>query len=303
MLRKAGFMGMFMFLVMVMPGYPVQARTPQDTLNQYISQLQSNPNDTALREKIIRFVQTMNPAPAVPEEARRDYVIGLTLFKEAKSVQDYNDAIDKLKAALLAAPWWADAYRDMGMALEAAQRYDEAISSLKLFIAANPGGGDARKARDEIYIIEAKQEKAAKEAAEASSPEAIAARKQQEFEDLLRKIDGRNYRDGHGNELTVHGRHIVWCITRQADNNGGSCPDKHNWTGIGGDCDVTGIQGYESKCSGSYTESGGLRYTDYFTYIINEEGETITQQWRRETYDIYGKPWPTDNNRTFNWYR
>lgn len=191
----------------------------------------------------------------------------------------------------------------MGMALEAAQRYDEAISSLKLFIFASPGSDDARKAQDEIYIIDAKKEKAAKEAAEENSPEAIAARKQKEFENLLRKIDGRNYRYGSGEELTVYGRHIVWCGTRQADNNGGSCPDKHNTTGTGGDCDVTEIQGHWSKCSDSYTESGGLHYTDYFTYIISEDGETLTQQWRRETYDIYGKPWPTDNEKIFNWYR
>lgn len=81
MVRKAGFMGLFLFLVMIMPRYPAHAQTPQDTLNQYVSSLQQNPSDNALREKIIKFAQTMNPAPAIPEEARRDYVIGLTLFK------------------------------------------------------------------------------------------------------------------------------------------------------------------------------------------------------------------------------
>jgi len=34
---------------------PVQAQSPQEILNQYISDLQKNPNDNALREKIIRL--------------------------------------------------------------------------------------------------------------------------------------------------------------------------------------------------------------------------------------------------------
>ncbi len=42
-----------------------QAQSPQQTLNQYISNLQKNPNDYALREKIIRHVQAMKPAPGV----------------------------------------------------------------------------------------------------------------------------------------------------------------------------------------------------------------------------------------------
>jgi len=43
-----------------------QAQSPQETLNQYISDLQKNPTDYALREKIIKHVQTMKPAPAIP---------------------------------------------------------------------------------------------------------------------------------------------------------------------------------------------------------------------------------------------
>jgi hypothetical protein len=45
--------------------------SPQQTLNQYISDLQKHPNDNALREKIIRHVQTMRPAPAVPIAAEK----------------------------------------------------------------------------------------------------------------------------------------------------------------------------------------------------------------------------------------
>jgi tetratricopeptide (TPR) repeat protein len=153
-------------MLFLLPGLSVsfaQAQSPQQSLNQYVSDLQKNPNDYALRDKIIRHVQAMKPTPAVPEEARRQYIMGKTLFDDARNVQDFNDAIEKFRKALLIAPWWPEANRDLGMALQAAQQYDEAIKVLKLYIATNPGEELSRRARNEIYKIEARQEKAAKE--------------------------------------------------------------------------------------------------------------------------------------------
>jgi tetratricopeptide (TPR) repeat protein len=184
-----------------------QTTSSQDTLNQYVSDLQRNPSDTALREKIIRLAQEMNPPPAIPEEARRHYVKASTLLEDAKQPSDSADAAEEFRQALLAAPWWGEVYMKMGLALETAQRYDDAIAALKLFMATNPQDELLRKTQDEIYKIEAKAEKAVKdkelaaeqaardrELAEAkareSSPEAVAAR---EFAALLRKIDGRRY--------------------------------------------------------------------------------------------------------------
>jgi len=180
----------FVLIFALMP--TVQAQSPQQTLTQYVSDLQKNPNDNALREKIIRHVQTMKPAPPVPEEARRHYVMALTLFKGAKKIEDYGESIEEFKSALLIAPWWAEANRDLGMALEAAKRYDEAISALKLYMASSPGEEKARAAQDEIYKIEGMKKLAAREKQE-SSPQAVAAREQNKFEDWLKKIDGARY--------------------------------------------------------------------------------------------------------------
>ncbi len=58
---------LFLLAIVFLPLFSqVQAATPQQTLNQYISDLQKNPDDYALREKIIKHVQTMKPAPAIP---------------------------------------------------------------------------------------------------------------------------------------------------------------------------------------------------------------------------------------------
>ena len=108
----------------------------------------------------------MKPAPAIPEDARRHYVMAKTLFEGAKKVDDYNDSITEFKAALLTAPWWPDSYRDLGLCLETAQRYDEAITYIKLYMATNPGRDRSRAAQDEIYKIEAKKKLANKAASE-----------------------------------------------------------------------------------------------------------------------------------------
>jgi len=198
------------FMIILVCISAVQAQPPQQTLNQYVADLQKNPNDYALREKIIRHVQTMRPAPAVPEEARRQYIMGKTLLEDAKNDQDFKDAIEKFRKALLIAPWWPEANRDLGMALQAAQEYAEAIRALKLYIVTNPGEELSRRAQNEIYKIEAKQEKAAKETSRQA--QAAVAPKQNTFEDLLRKIDGRRYtsRDkGYKVLLDVRGRAFV----------------------------------------------------------------------------------------------
>lgn len=180
------------FLLPEMSAATAQAQSSQQTLTQYVADLQKNPNDYALREKIIRHVQTMKPAPAIPEEARRHYVMAKTLSDEAKKAEDFNDAIAEFRGALLVAPWWAEANRDFGLTLEAAQRYDEAIAYIKLYMATNPGSDRTRAAQDEIYKIEAKKRLAGK-AAKESSQAAASAPKQSTFDDLLRKIDGRRY--------------------------------------------------------------------------------------------------------------
>jgi tetratricopeptide (TPR) repeat protein len=80
-----------------------------------------------------------------------------TLYKDSKKIEDYNASMDEFKKALLIAPWWPDANRELGIAAKGAQRYDDAIAALKLYIATNPGKDKARATQDEIYKIEAKK--------------------------------------------------------------------------------------------------------------------------------------------------
>lgn len=236
-----------------------QPATPQQALQQYVSDLQQTPNDYALREKIIKHVQTMNRAPAIPEEARRHFIEGNALLKAAKDQKGYALAIGSYRQCLLLAPWWGEANYNQAVALELANQFDEAMNVLKLYITTGPGEEESRKAQDKIYEIGAKKIIAMRELEE-SSPQAVAAREQNKFEDWLKKLDGRRYRhrDAVGNEdiLDVRGKVLVWIVP------GTRSPEWGRFE----------IRGRE------FMHPSPLRPDEEFTFIISEDGDRITRR-------------------------
>jgi tetratricopeptide (TPR) repeat protein len=134
----------------------VQAETPRQQLNQMIQQLQQTPNDNALREKIIKLAQELKPAPAIPEEAERHMARGTAAFKGAKSTSDYQDAVREFEQATLAAPWYGDAWYNLGVAQDKAEQYEAALRSLKLARLAAP---DAKEIKDLMYEVEYRNDK------------------------------------------------------------------------------------------------------------------------------------------------
>jgi len=223
----------FTAALFVLTSAQAQTANPQQTLNQYISDLQKNPNDDALRGKIIALVQTMHPAPAIPEEARGHYVMASTFAEKAKddterakdnsglkqAATGFKRAIGEYKAALLAAPWWADAYKKLAIAQKAAKKYDDAVASLNFYLLTQPA--DARDAQDEIYKLKALRESAVddRKLAEQKAAEERQRRQQEEenspqgkFEALLKKINGRRYTwsgNGGTSVLDVSGKVLV----------------------------------------------------------------------------------------------
>ncbi len=201
-----------------------QSPTPQETLNQYVADLQRTPNDIALRERIIKLAQNMSPAPAIPEAAREHYVMAATFVEMAKDTSGYERAIEQYKAALFVAPWWADAYKKLAIAQKAVARYDDAIWSLGVYLLAQPA--DARDAQDEIYKLKALKQTATAAQAQiqgASAPQPAPAPPPNPFEALLKKIDGRRYtcEESYDNSYTsvidVKGRVLVLGMIMRKD--------------------------------------------------------------------------------------
>ncbi len=171
---------LFSSLVISFLALQTQAQTSQEILDQYISDLQKNPNDKALREKIIRMASELEPRPVIPDEAKRPFYKAATFFKEAQDPSGYDLAIRAYKDAIRIAPWWPEAYFNLGIAQEKAELFGEAVETLKLYLLTQPE--DAEDAEKKLYELEAKGELAAK-AAKESSPEAVAARNEQYFVD------------------------------------------------------------------------------------------------------------------------
>lgn len=216
-----------LFIPVIFTPFSVHAQSsnPQQTLTQYISDLQKNPNDNALREKIIRHVQGMRPAPAIPLEVERFEGRAEFAIKNAKTEADFLDAAKEYEKVLLIAPWVPAYYFNQGIAFEKAGKLKEAKQSFEFYLLAAPDAQDARDVRKRIAGLEYGAEKAAKDKELAAKKaveekraqqEAAEANKAKEQEEFLRKINGARYiylEDGKvGAILNVIGDTITWVV-------------------------------------------------------------------------------------------
>ena len=141
--------------------------SPREDLKAVVARIQATPGDRALREKAIALAAKLKPAPAVPPEAKRSFVMAGTFQKEAKSPDDFALAVGAYQDALKIAPWWGDAYFNLSVALESAGRLDEAKGALELYLLTKPK--DAEAAQNRLYALDAKNILATKQSAAASN--------------------------------------------------------------------------------------------------------------------------------------
>ena len=134
----------------------INAQTAQEQLKQMVAQLQKSPTDNALREKIIILAAELKPPSAIPEEAERRMVRGTAAFKGSKSVADYQDAIKEFELAVAASPWYSDAYFNLGVAQDKAEKYTDALQSLKFALMKSP---DSKEIKALLYEVEYRLDK------------------------------------------------------------------------------------------------------------------------------------------------
>ena len=84
--------------------------------------------------------------------------MGITLRDD----KDYELSTSQFKEALLIAPWWGEAYKELGLTLKFGEKYSDAIQALQNYIKTQPGEKEASSAEDEISIMKAKKMKADK---------------------------------------------------------------------------------------------------------------------------------------------
>src|ERR1035437_640329 len=108
------------------------AQTLDSDFQQAVKAYQQSPNpDTA--EKAIKQAAVLPQLPPIPEEARRHFVRGVELFKDAKSPDEMAQVVSELGQATRLAPWWPEARYNWALALEASGNYTPALVNLKLY--------------------------------------------------------------------------------------------------------------------------------------------------------------------------
>src|SRR2546427_5191903 len=209
-----------------------QEPSPREQLQQLTAQLQQTPNDTALRERIIKLALEITPVPAVPPDAKRPFVMAGTYQKEAKKPSDFALAIDAYQDALKVAPWWGDAYYNLSVSLESVGRLDEARDALKLYLFTKPN--DAEKAQNRLYALDAKKNIAAKQAAEAAAEKAqedkVAAAKKAEEEKVAHAADEKRQAQQAKRDVITKIKNVV--NGRSYDEKYLSYSDNKTWGGV-----------------------------------------------------------------------
>jgi tetratricopeptide (TPR) repeat protein len=105
-------------------------------------------------------------AEAVSEQARRYMARGMAAMEIAKDASAYQKAVKEFREAVRAAPDWADAWYNLGVAQESAEDYSGAITSFKTYLQKNPESTDRDAVETRIYKLEYRQEEAARAAVE-----------------------------------------------------------------------------------------------------------------------------------------
>lgn len=193
---------LFVLMLLALGAAPAVAQSPAQRLQQMATQLQANPNDEALRKRIIDAVRTMNPRPETPEDARRFLARGTAATKTAASPADFKAAANEFQKASDAAPWLPEPYYNMGVVLEKSGDPAGAMTQLRRYLLASPGASDAEAVRSKIYELEYLAEK--KGAAQQQ-----AAREKNDSESLVRSLEGAIFYDPSGFTNNMVGAHRV----------------------------------------------------------------------------------------------
>jgi tetratricopeptide (TPR) repeat protein len=160
----------FYLLILATRVPAVYAEFPREQLKQMVEQFQKNPTDNALREKIIKLAQTIKPAPAIQEEVERRMVRGIAAFESAKNIDDYESAISEFQAANIAAPWFSNAYFNLGVANEKAGNFKEAMENWRFYLLTITDKKETTDIKQRIYKLEYAIDRSAKDFNTYTSP-------------------------------------------------------------------------------------------------------------------------------------
>jgi hypothetical protein len=172
-----------------------QTAAPPDTLKAAIEEYRLSPTTSRL-ERVVRLSAAQTDIPEISEGARRYFVRGDALFKEARNTEDFAQAATELERAVRTAPWWKEAWLKAAQAHEAAGDFTKAREHLRFYKMFELPEEEARKVQDKIYLLEVKEEKAARESqmrVRAAAEEAARLAPKLFFQKLKEQYNGARY--------------------------------------------------------------------------------------------------------------
>jgi hypothetical protein len=136
-----------------------------------------------LAVKVIKAAAELDELPPVPEEARKHFIRGSVLFKDAKTADDFSKSAAEFSQAIQISPLLAEAHYNLAMVNEASADYVSAVYRLKVYQLFKLSPEEARRVQDKIYALELKSEQRTQKIAEeqrASQLSAIAEQQRSE---------------------------------------------------------------------------------------------------------------------------
>jgi len=251
---------------------------------QALDDLKKNPNDGARREALIRQGASFTPPLPLPEDAQRYLSRGKAAMTDAKKAEDFTDAVQQFRKATEAAPWYGPSYYNLAVAQSAASDFGGAQRNLKLYLAWTQDPDDTQAAKDLMYQIEYKQEKAERERQER---EAEARRQAQDQQAEAQRQAELKYRVNEGLSGNWDGQQ--GCRGASVNVSGASfsasvyCQLGDNMRGSG----TVSLEGSKQglQLSGSATFSGGTMIStgcslpsasSSYDGVVSDDGKTIT---------------------------
>jgi tetratricopeptide (TPR) repeat protein len=136
-----------------------------DALEHYgkaYASLADRSREQSLWKKITALYRSLPTKPSPSDDARRLMIRGQAAVEMAKSAGDFDGAIREFQRAAAKAPFWPDAYYNLGMVQGKADRYDDAVQNLQKYLDLAPTASDAEEVKTLIYQFEYKKEKSGK---------------------------------------------------------------------------------------------------------------------------------------------
>ena len=181
-----------------------ESKQVQAEFDQAVAAVKQDPSDVKLRQRLVRRAASYNPPLAVPEGADRYMARGKVAFEDAKEPAEFKDAVLEFQRARDAAPWYGPIYYSLGVAQSTAGDYKAAKDNLSVYLAWALDPAQTKAAKDLIYQIEYRQEKAQAEDARVQAAAEAERRKLQAKKALIAGLNGNwTCKQGCGGVATV----------------------------------------------------------------------------------------------------